>query len=217
MEWETLIDQELKKPYFQKLVTFLKKEDQEKLILPPKEDRLSCFKLTPYDQVKVVILGQDPYHQVGQAHGLSFSVKQKPFPPSLKNIFQEMVDDLKLETYPHTGNLTSWAKQGVLLLNTTLTVEHHKPLAHKDQGWEIFTQKVIDIINQKETPVVFILWGKHAAQFKHRLNQQKHLIITAPHPSPLSAYRGFFGSKPFSQTNDFLIKTRQKPIHWDLL
>lgn len=215
MTWDELIHQELEKPYFKELVRFLKEEDQKHLILPPKEKRLSCFKLTPYDDVKVVIIGQDPYHNIGQAHGLSFSVEQGDYPPSLKNIYQELTNDLNI-AYPQTGNLTSWAKQGVLLLNTVLTVVAHQPMSHQKKGWEIFTLEVVKAINNKTHPVVFILWGAHAQQFIPYINTDKHFILKAPHPSPLSAHRGFFGSKPFSKTNHFLISRGLKPIDWSL-
>ena len=216
MTWEDVINSELEKPYFQSLVQFLKKEDHEKTILPPKDQRLSAFKLTPLDRVKAVIIGQDPYHNHQQAHGLAFSVLTNDLPPSLINIFKELQSDLKLKEKPHKGNLSPWAKAGVLLLNTTLTVELHKPLSHQHKGWEIFTHKIIEIINEKNTPVVFILWGKHAQQFEKIIDKDKHLILKAPHPSPLSAYRGFFGSKPFSKTNAFLKSKGIKPIDWSL-
>lgn len=215
MTWDDLIQSELQKPYFQKLVHFLKEEDTKHRILPPKEKRMACFKLTPYDEVKVVIIGQDPYHNIGQAHGLSFSVEQGEYPPSLKNIYQELCDDLNI-SYPATGNLTSWAKQGVLLLNTVLTVIAHQPMSHQRQGWELFTLEVVKKINEKTTPVVFILWGAHAQQFIFHIDASRHLILKAPHPSPLSAHRGFFGSKPFSKTNQFLIQHQMTPIDWKL-
>ncbi|MFA5526161.1 MAG: uracil-DNA glycosylase [Acholeplasmataceae bacterium] len=215
MTWQDLINEELKKPYFQELVTFLKKEDQIHKVLPPKENRLQCFKLTPYDEVKVVIIGQDPYHNIGQAHGLSFSVEQGDYPPSLKNIYQELVDDMKV-SYPKTGNLTQWAKQGVLLLNTVLTVVLHQPMSHQKKGWEIFTLEVVKRLNEKTLPIVFILWGAHAQQFISYIDTHKHLILKAPHPSPLSAHRGFFGSKPFSKTNQFLTEKGMQAINWQL-
>ena len=215
MLWNDLIQEELNKPYFKELVLFLKEEDKHKTILPPKEDRLSCFKLTPYDEVKVVIIGQDPYHNIGQAHGLAFSVEKGAYPPSLKNIYKELVDDLSI-SYPTTGNLTSWAKQGVLLLNTVLTVVLHEPMSHQKKGWEEFTLEVVKKINLKNSPVVFILWGSQAIKFRAYLNNPNHLILTSVHPSPLSAHRGFFGSKPFSKTNQFLNHHQIKPIDWQL-
>ena len=215
MLWNDLIQEELNKPYFKELVHFLKEEDKHKTILPPKDDRLSCFKLTPYDEVKVVIIGQDPYHNIGQAHGLAFSVEKGSYPPSLKNIYKELVDDLSIN-YPTTGNLSSWAKQGVLLLNTVLTAVLHEPMSHQKKGWEEFTLEVVKKINLKNAPVVFILWGSQAIKFKAYLNNPNHLILTSVHPSPLSAHRGFFGSKPFSKTNQFLIKHQINPINWEL-
>src|SRR5690606_3469764 len=215
MTWEILLKEEIKKPYFQELITFLKEAEKTQTIFPQKEDRLACFKLTPLKDVKVVILGQDPYHGPNQAHGLSFSVKTKPLPPSLQNIYKELYDDLGLIP-SESGNLTPWAKQGVLLLNTILTVEAHKPLSHKNKGWEIFTLEVIKLLNQLDQPIVFILWGSHAQSFKKYLSNKNHLIIESPHPSPLSSYRGFFGSKPFSNTNDFLINHNVKPIDWEI-
>ncbi len=215
MIWDELIQEELKKSYFINLVEFLKAEDKVKTILPLKENRFSCLRLTPYDDVKVVIIGQDPYHNFHQAHGLAFSVEQGTLPPSLKNIYKELVDDLKIP-YPKTGNLSAWAKQGVLLLNTLLTVEVHQPLSHKGRGWETFTLEIVKKINEKNTPVVFILWGAHAQKFKVFIDAHKHHIITSVHPSPLSASRGFFGSKPFSKTNQFLIEHDLKPIDWSL-
>jgi len=215
MNWDQLIKDELSKPYFQHLVQFLKVEDQTKTILPPKDDRMTCFKLTPYEEVKVVILGQDPYHNYDQAHGLAFSVKTDKYPPSLKNIFKELVYDLNVN-YPETGDLSAWAKQGVLLLNTCLTVEVHKPLSHKGAGWEMFTEEVVRRVNDLEHPVVFVLWGAHAQSFKKVITNRRHLVIESVHPSPLSASRGFFGSKPFSRTNQFLIEHHQSPIDWSL-
>ena len=215
MTWDDLIHNELEKPYFKSLVSFLKHEDMHHVVLPPKEKRLSCFKLTPYEDVKVVIIGQDPYHNLNQAHGLAFSVENDDFPPSLKNIYKELVSDLNVP-YPKTGNLTHWAKQGVLLLNTCLTVRIHEPLSHQKKGWEIFTLEAVKKVNEKKEPVVFILWGNHAKSFMKYIDQTKHKVITSAHPSPLSASRGFFGSKPFSKTNDFLEKQGLKPIDWHL-
>jgi len=215
MTWDDLIHNELEKPYFKSLVSFLKHEDMHHVVLPPKEKRLSCFKLTPYEDVKVVIIGQDPYHNLNQAHGLAFSVENDDFPPSLKNIYKELVSDLNVP-YPKTGNLTHWAKQGVLLLNTCLTVRIHEPLSHQKKGWEIFTLEAVKKVNEKKEPVVFILWGNHAKSFMKYIDQKRHKVITSAHPSPLSASRGFFGSKPFSKTNDFLEKQGLKPIDWHL-
>ena len=175
-----------------------------------------AFQLTPYSEIKVVILGQDPYHGPNQANGLSFSVEVgTKFPPSLRNIFNELVEDIKCE-YPSSGDLSSWAKQGVLLLNTTLTVKESQPMSHTGMGWERFTDVVLSKINKKSTPVVFILWGKHAQSKKKLINQSKHFVIESAHPSPLSARRGFFGSHPFSKTNTFLISKGLTPINWSL-
>ncbi len=215
MTWDDLIKFELEKPYFQALVKFLKIEDQKKVILPPKEQRLACFKLTPYDQVKVVLLGQDPYHNYHQAHGLAFSVEQGQFPPSLMNIYKELVDDLGVP-YPTTGNLTAWAKQGVLLLNTVLTVELHKALSHQNKGWETFTLAAIKKVNEKNERVVFILWGAKAKAYLRYIDLKKHRVIMSAHPSPLSAHLGFFGSKPFSKANQYLIEAGSAPIDWEL-
>ena len=215
MTWDDLVKQELKKPYFQALVHFLKAEDLHKVILPPKEKRLACFKLTPYDKVKVVILGQDPYHNYHQAHGLAFSVEQGKFPPSLMNIYKELVDDLGIN-YPKTGNLTAWAKQGVLLLNTVLTVELHQALSHQKKGWEEFTLEAIKKVNEKSTRVVFILWGSKAKVYLLFIDKHKHRVVASAHQSPLSVRYGFFGSKPFSKTNQYLEDAGLTPIDWRL-
>jgi len=215
MIWNDFIKTQLNEDYFKSLVEFLKEEDKHKVILPPKGQRLACFDLTPYDQVKVVIVGQDPYHNYHQAHGLAFSVIQGAYPPSLKNIYKELVSDLNIE-YPSTGDLSSWAKQGVLLLNTVLTVELHQPLSHQKHGWEEFTLEAIKKVNEKEEMVIFILWGAKAKAFSKYIDQKKHKIITSAHPSPLSAHNGFFGSKPFSKTNEFLKQAGLKEIDWKL-
>ena len=182
---------------------------------PPGKDLFKAFNLTPLDQLKVVILGQDPYHGPNQAHGLCFSVPEsiKP-PPSLINIFKELTDDLGMKTKRANGNLESWARQGVFLLNTTLTVEKSKPLSHQKLGWDIFTDKVISVINEVKDHVVFILWGSFAQSKRDLIDSNRHLILTAPHPSPLSAHRGFFGSKPFSKTNAFLVSKQIDIIQW---
>lgn len=214
MTWDDLIHDALTKPYFKQLVAFLKEEDKMYTIFPPKEKRMSCFKLTPFEKVKVVIIGQDPYHNIGQAHGLAFSVESGKYPPSLVNIYKELVDDLKI-TYPSTGNLSAWAKEGVLLLNTLLTVRAHEPLSHKDQGWEILTESVIKALNDHDH-ICYMLWGAHAQKLSKLIDTKKHTILKAPHPSPLSAHRGFFGSKPFSNINQDLITHGIKPINWSL-
>ena len=214
--WDELLKDEYKKEYFCDLQKFVINEYKKKTIYPKMSEIFNAFTKTSYDNVKVVILGQDPYHGENEAEGLSFSVKvgiQKP--PSLINIFSELKDDLGIDP-PNHGSLVSWAEQGVLLLNATLTVVKDSPRSHANKGWEIFTDEVIKLINKKETPVVFILWGSDARSKKSLITNKKHLIIESAHPSPLSAYRGFFGSKPFSRTNNFLIKNNIKPIDWKI-
>lgn len=212
--WAHMLTSELSQEYFKKLERFVEEAYQNETVFPPKSDLFSAFSLCAFENVKVVILGQDPYHGTNQAHGLSFSVPQNvPIPPSLRNIYKELQSDLTATT-PTTGDLTAWAKQGVLLLNTTLTVRESTPASHQGQGWEIFTDAVIRKIAQEKEHVVFILWGKYAQAKTTLIDSDKHLILTAPHPSPFSAYKGFFGSKPFSQTNDYLLKTNQTPIVW---
>ena len=184
-----------------------------KNVYPAKENLFRALKLTDYDDVKVVIIGQDPYHEEGQAMGLSFSVPNNvSLPPSLQNIYKELYDDLKIKK--DKGDLSGWAKEGVLLLNSILTVEKSKALSHKDLGWELFTDYIIKVLNLKSSPVVFILWGNFAKSKEHLITNKHHYIIKSPHPSPFSAYSGFFGSKPFSKTNEFLIKNKIKPIDW---
>lgn len=214
--WTQFLKEEFEKPYFKELSAFLSKEYSEKTIYPKKEDVFSCFGYTDYDDLKVVILGQDPYHQPNQAHGMCFSVKPKtPFPPSLQNIFKEYCNDLNLP-YPEVGYLVPWAREGVLLLNAVLTVEEGKPNSHQNKGWEVFTDEVLKRCNQHPLPVVFILWGRNAQMKEPLITQKHHLILKAPHPSPLSAYHGFFGSRPFTKSNDFLIKMNRSPINWRL-
>ena len=191
-------------------------EYEIKTIYPAKENIFNALKLTSYKDTKVVIMGQDPYHGEGEAHGLSFSVQKGiKLPPSLKNIYKEIKEDLNIDE-PLCGDLTKWAKEGVLLLNSTLTVVKDTPNSHKDLGWQRFTDYVIKVLNQKEEPVVFILWGNFAKTKKEFITNPKHLVIESAHPSPFSARNGFFGSKPFSKTNEFLIKNNIKPIDWDL-
>ena len=214
--WDDLLKDEYDKEYFNKLKSFIVDEYKKKTIYPKMSEIFNAFTKTSYDNVKVVILGQDPYHGENEAEGLSFSVKvgiQKP--PSLINIFSELKDDLGIDP-PNHGSLVSWAEQGVLLLNATLTVVKDTPRSHAGKGWETFTDEVIKLINKKETPVVFILWGSDARSKKSLITNKKHLIIESAHPSPLSAYRGFFGSKPFSKTNAFLTKNNIKPIDWKI-
>jgi len=215
-DWLTAIGGEFKKPYYKELYTFVKEEYSREMIFPKADDIFNAFHLTPLKKVKVVILGQDPYHNVGQAHGLSFSVQPGiDVPPSLVNIYKEMRDDIG--TYiPDNGCLTKWAEQGVLLLNTVLTVRAHQANSHKGHGWEEFTDAVIRAVDAEDRPIVFILWGTPARKKKAMLHNPKHLILEAPHPSPLSAYNGFFGSKPFSQTNAFLEKNGESPIDWQI-
>ena len=214
--WDSLLSDEYKKDYFISLKNFIIKEYNSKTIYPKISEIFNAFTKTNYENVKVVILGQDPYHGENEAEGLSFSVKigiQKP--PSLINIFSELKNDLGIDP-PNHGSLVSWAEQGVLLLNSTLTVVKDNPRSHAGKGWETFTDEVIKLINKKTTPVVFILWGSDARSKKSLITNKNHLIIESAHPSPLSAYRGFFGSKPFSKTNDFLIKNKIKPIDWKI-
>ena len=213
MNWDEFILNESKKDYFIKLNNFLENEYNTKLCFPKYEDIYNAFKLTEYDDVKVVILGQDPYHEIGQAHGLSFSVLCKKLPPSLKNIYKEMASDLN-EEVNQDGDLTYLAKQGVLLLNTTLTVECGKAASHFGKGWEIFSDNVIKELDKSDKPMVFILWGNNSRKKKDLIQNNNHLIIESAHPSPLSAYHGFFGSRPFSKTNDFLISKNLSPINW---
>lgn len=214
--WEKALQGEFSKDYYRKLFLYIKEQYARVAVYPRSDEIFTAFHLTPLDQVKVVILGQDPYHNEGQAHGLCFSVKpQVEIPPSLVNIYQELHDDLGCRI-PNHGYLTFWAEQGVLMLNTVLTVQAHKPMSHRNVGWEEFTDAAIRAVNDQDRPVVFILWGKPAQEKAKMLSNPKHLVLKAPHPSPLSAYRGFFGSRPFSQTNDFLQKNGVEPINWQI-
>ena len=201
---------------FNNFLSMIENEYQTKIIYPEKENIFNALKMTPYEKVKVVIVGQDPYHGEGEAHGLSFSVKEGiKCPPSLKNIYKELKSDLNIDS-PNCGDLTSWANEGVLLLNATLTVVKDTPNSHKDIGWTLLTDAIIRKINEKEEPVVFILWGKFARSKKEFITNKKHLVIESTHPSPFSASNGFFGSKPFSKTNNFLINNGLKPVDWQL-
>lgn len=213
-DWQDFFEKETKKDYYLKLRNFLKNEYSNYTIYPPMEEIFNAFKITPLSKVKVVILGQDPYYNQGQAMGLSFSVKDgiKP-PPSLVNIYREISNDLNQEINISSGNLTHWAEQGVFLLNTTLTVRDGEPLSHKGHGWEIFTDNVIKALNENDNPKVFLLWGNNAKDKKNLITNKNHLILEAGHPSPLSA-RYFYGCRHFSKTNDFLIKNGLKPIKW---
>lgn len=215
-DWQTYLNNEFSKEYYVNLREFLKKEYSTQTIYPPMDDIFNALHYTPFHKVKVVILGQDPYHGPNQAHGLSFSVLPgNPSPPSLKNIFKELENDLGVHP-PNHGNLIDWTKQGVLLLNTVLTVREGQAHSHKNKGWETFTNEVIKTLNQKETPIVYILWGKAAQNKQSLIDLTKHHVIKAPHPSPLSAYRGFFGSQPFTKTNQLLYKLGQDGIDWRL-
>nr|WP_294895407.1 uracil-DNA glycosylase [uncultured Pedobacter sp.] len=216
--WLAVLKSEFEKDYFGKLKTFLITEKAKgELVYPKNSDIFNAFELTPFDHVEVVILGQDPYHGANQAHGLSFSVQKgiKP-PPSLQNIFKELQTDIEGFAIPKNGDLTHWAKQGVLLLNATLTVNAGKPGSHQKQGWELFTDEVIKTISDLKENVVFILWGNYAQQKEGLIDTSKHFIIKSPHPSPFSAHSGFFGSKPFSKANEYLSKNGKKPINWKL-
>ena len=215
-DWLPALSEEFKKPYYKSLFQFVKAEYNTTVIFPPADDIFNAFHLTPLSQVKVVIIGQDPYHEPGQAHGLCFSVKPGvDIPPSLENIYKELQDDLGCYI-PNNGYLVKWAEQGVLMLNTVLTVRAHRANSHHGQGWEQFTDAAIRALNEQDRPIVFILWGKPAQAKKEMLTNPNHLILTAPHPSPLSAYRGFFGSKPFSKTNAFLQAHGVEPIDWQI-
>lgn len=215
-DWKNYLSSEFEKDYYKKLRKFLVNEYNSKVIYPDMYDIFNALHFTSYEDTKVVILGQDPYHGPNQAHGLSFSVNPGvKTPPSLVNIYKELHTDLNCYI-PNNGYLKKWADQGVLLLNTVLTVRAGEANSHKNKGWEEFTTQVIKVLNEKETPVVFILWGNNAISKEKLITNPKHLIIKSVHPSPLSASRGFFGSKPFSKTNEFLISTNQKPIDWQI-
>lgn len=212
--WDTILKEEFEKEYFKELMKFVSQEYKNKTIYPKQSDVFNAFRYTDFDNVKVVILGQDPYHGPNQAEGLSFSVSNDVLkPPSLKNIFKELESDLKIP-FPEHNSLKPWVKEGVLLLNAVLTVEEHNPTSHKNHGWETFTDDIIKIINNKKTPVVFILWGSYARNKKSLITNPIHYVIESPHPSPFSAYSGFFGSKPFSKTNNFLKSKGLKEINW---
>jgi len=213
-DWDSILQGEFEKDYYLKLREFLKKEYFGTRVYPPMDDIFNALKLTSYEKTRVVILGQDPYHGYGQAHGLCFSVKpgvRKP--PSLQNIFKELYSELGIPE-PESGELTGWAKEGVLLLNTTLTVREGLPQSHKNQGWEILTDRIISKVNEKDSPVVFILWGGNARSKKALITNKKHLILECAHPSPLSAYNGFFGCGHFRAANEFLLSVGEKPIDW---
>ena len=212
--WNEILAEEIQKDYYQELQAFVQKRRAEVRVFPEEKNVFNALELTPFESVKVVILGQDPYHGFGQAHGLSFSVQKGiPLPPSLRNIYKELQEDIGGEL-PTEGDLSHWAKQGVLLLNTVLTVEEGNANSHKGKGWERLTNRLIKSLNELKHPVIFILWGKPAQDKEKLITNPNHVILKAPHPSPLSAYRGFFGSKPFSRVNDILIQQGQTPICW---
>jgi uracil-DNA glycosylase len=212
--WREVLFDEFQKPYFASLKEFLTSEKQKHTVYPHGSNIFAAFDNTPFDKVKVVILGQDPYHGANQAHGLAFSVNEGvPFPPSLQNIFKELRDDMGCDI-PKSGNLTSWTKEGVFLLNTVLSVRASEANSHKNRGWEIFTDSVIRRLSEQKENLVFILWGNPAGTKASLIDEKKHLILKSPHPSPLSSYRGFFGSKPFSKTNEFLKSKAIRPIDW---
>lgn len=213
-DWQNILKNEIHQPYFKKLMDFIRMEYQTQRCFPKFDDIFHALKLTAYEDTKVLILGQDPYHQPHQAMGLAFSVPvSTKIPPSLRNIYKELSSDLSLPQ-PQYGDLTSWAKQGVLLMNAIGTVRYNEPLSHQGKGWEVFTDHVISILNEKQTPMVFVLWGTYARKKKSLITNPMHLIIENVHPSPLSAYRGFFGSKPFSKINQFLEDHHITPIQF---
>jgi uracil-DNA glycosylase len=216
-DWLDAVGAEFKKPYYRSLYQFVKEEYSTHVVYPPADDIFNALHLTPLHEVKVLILGQDPYHNEHQAHGLSFSVlpDQREIPPSLQNIYKELQDDLGC-AIPNNGYLEKWAKQGVLLLNTVLTVRAHQANSHQGRGWEQFTDAIIQAVNEQDRPIVYMLWGRPAQMKASMLDNPKHLILKAPHPSPLSAYRGFFGCRHFSQANDFLKAHGVEPIDWQI-
>jgi len=214
-DWDEKLETIWNSKGFNNFLNIVKEKYNNTICFPEYNNIFNALKLTPFSKVKVVILGQDPYHGTGEAHGLSFSVQEGvPMPPSLQNIFKELESDLGI--IRNHSDLTGWAKQGVFLLNSIMSVEKDKPLSHKNHGWEIFTDNVIKILNKREKPIVFILWGSYARSKKELITNPNHYIIESVHPSPLSAHRGFFGSKPFSKTNNFLIKNNIEPINWEL-
>lgn len=213
-DWDEILKDELQKPYMEGLFAFLHKDYEENRVYPPKREVFNALKYTSFADTRVVIIGQDPYHGYGQAHGLCFSVRQGvPLPPSLKNIYAELESDVGRK-FTNNGDLSYWAKQGVLMLNNVLTVREGQPQSHKDMGWEKFTDRIIAELNKKQTPIIFLLWGKPAEKKAQIINNPLHKKLITVHPSPLSAYRGFFGCKHFSKTNDLLIKSGQEPIKW---
>ena len=212
-DWDIILGEEIEKVYFKQILKNVNELYQTKTIFPLKKDVFNAFRLS-YKDIKVVILGQDPYHGEGEVHGYAFSCLKTPIPPSLKNIYKELYDDLHIQKDITNGDLTPWVKQGVMLLNTCLTVEKDKPNSHKNLGWHTFTDEVIKKLNEREDPIVFILWGNNAREKKKYITNNKHLVIESAHPSPFSARNGFFGSKPFSKTNEFLKQNKKLPIKW---
>lgn len=216
MNWKTFIEEEEQQPYFKLLNQYLKAEYENYRVFPPRDEIFNAFVYTPFDQVKVVLLGQDPYHGYGQAHGLSFSIaNESKLPPSLQNIYKELADDLACFPVTH-GYLKNWADQGVLLLNTVLTVREGEANSHRQKGWETFTDHVLSFLNEEKEGLVFLLFGRQALNKQNLIDETKHYIVATPHPSPLSAYRGFFGSHPFSLTNRYLANSKKVPIQWQL-
>lgn len=215
--WKAVLESEFAKPYMQDLKRFLQAEKKEHAVFPPSNLIFNAFDHTPFDRVKVVILGQDPYHNVGQAHGLSFSVPRGvSIPPSLRNMYQELSTDIPGFQIPAHGDLTAWADQGVLLLNATLTVRAHTAASHQGKGWEAFTDKAIAELSARRSGIVFLLWGRYAKNKAALIDYRKHFMLTAAHPSPFSAYSGFFGCKHFSKANEFLINQGAEPIDWQV-
>lgn len=215
-DWDNVLEDVFKDEKYLKLLEFLNCEYQEKVIYPAKENIFNALKLTPYNQVKVVIIGQDPYHEPNQAHGLAFSVLEGiKLPPSLKNIYKEIETSLNIRM-SGSGNLTNWAKQGVLLLNNVLTVEEHKANAHKGKGWEFVTDKIVEKLNERKEMIIFVFWGNNAKGKQKLITNPNHVVLTAPHPSPLSAYQGFFGCGHFSKINEILTKYNKENINWQI-
>ncbi len=210
--WYELLKEEFNKPYYKNLSEYLAKEYQQKTIYPKAENVFASLNYVPYEKVKIVIIGQDPYHEPNQAHGLSFSVEHSELPPSLKNIFKEIKNEYNFENT--NGNLVAWAKQGVLLLNSVLTVQRGVANSHKDKGWEVLTTEIVKLLNKRNEPLVFIFWGSMAQKLKEYVDEKKHLVLCSPHPSPLSAYSGFFGCGHFLKANEFLLSKNQKEIDW---
>jgi uracil-DNA glycosylase len=214
--WKPLLKDEISQPHFEKLAQFLKEERRKYQVFPLEQEVFNALELTPYQEVKVLLLGQDPYHNEGQAHGLAFSVRPgTPIPPSLLNIFKELQADTGIPI-PNHGSLKSWARQGVLLLNAVLTVRAHQPNSHKNKGWERFSDAVIAAVNEKPGPIVFLLWGNYARKKTSLIDTDRHVVLQAAHPSPLSANRGYFGSRPFSKTNAVLVRAGKEAIDWQI-